>query len=363
MKILEVIPSFEPLGGAQNFVFYLAVSMKAKGHDVSIISLYPNVNQYIAESLKSKGIALTYLGKSKGIDIKTSRAFEKAVGKLKPDIVHMHLNTYVTCLPQILKRTEKYIYTFHTYIDGRTYGSKRSLRNRLIKWLIKHNYMHPVTISKAVDDSFKDFFGNCESSIIYNGIDLTKFQYRPKTSIKYDFISVGSFNDIKNNLFMIQCVEKLIQAGKNVQYVILGEGKNYDLCKKYCLEKDLTSNVHLLGKVNNVEQYLSESGCLLLASHWEGNPLVVNEAIASGVWVIANRVGGVIDIVNDTNGYLSKPESQDDFIDKMDLYLASKEDIRKNLIPTTIDENRAKVSLATTSDQYLKLMTKISEAF
>ena len=44
---------------------------------------------------------------------------------------------------------------------------------------------------------------------------------------KYDFISVGSFNDIKNNLFMIKAFEKIISEGYDVNYVVLGDGGRY----------------------------------------------------------------------------------------------------------------------------------------
>ena len=101
---------------------------------------------------------------------------------------------------------------------------------------------------------------------------------------------------------------------------------------------------------------MSESKCLLLASHWEGNPLVVNEAIASGIWVIANDVGGVKDLIDDTCGYLVQPESESDFLDKMKTFLYNSDDIRKRIVPENIENNRRKVDLNNICKQYLDLM-------
>ena len=113
--------------------------------------------------------------------------------------------------------------------------------------------------------------------------------------------------------------------------------------------------------MNNVEEYLSESSCLLLASHWEGNPLVINEAISSGVWVVANGVGGVKDLIDDTNGYLVTPENEDDFVDKMKSFLTNEKTIKYSIIPENIEKNRRKVDLNKTCFEYLDLMRKVSK--
>lgn len=113
--------------------------------------------------------------------------------------------------------------------------------------------------------------------------------------------------------------------------------------------------------MNNVEDYLAESSCLLLASHWEGNPLVINEAIASGVWVVANSVGGVKDLIDNTNGYLVVPESEEDFIGKMKLFLENENEIQSSIVPNNIESNRNKVDLNHTCFEYMTLMDYLIE--
>ena len=355
MKVLEVIPSFEPLGGAENFVFNLSLSLKTSV-EVYVVSLYDDENEYVSNSLRRNGIEIIYLNKKVGFDLKCSAKFRKVLERIKPDIVHLHLNTYLTALIPIVLRKSVFIYTFHTFISGATYGNKFKPSNLLMKFLIKHKYMKAVTISNTVDDSYKKFFGEIESTIIYNGIDISKYVYNSQKMKKYDFISVGSFNDIKNNLFMIKAVEKTISEGFDISYIVLGDGKNYESCKKYCEEHHLEDRIHLIGRVNNVEEYMAESKCLLLASHWEGNPLVVNEAIASGIWVIANDVGGVRDLIDDTCGYLVQPEIERDFLKKMKTFLFNSDEIRNTIVPENIENNRRKVDLNNICKQYLNLM-------
>ena len=361
MRILEVIPSFEPLGGAENFVFNLSLALSNAGAEVFVISLYDIENSFIAENLKKNGINIIYLSKRKGLDLKSARLFAQKINSLKPDVVHLHLNSYLIGLPSMLARKSKFVYTFHTLISHDTHGHKNNPSNLLIKFLIKKRYMFPVTISDSIDDSFKSFFGDYKREIIYNGINTSTFSYNNNRIIEYTFISVGSFNDIKNNLFMIKCVERLIVEGYNINYIVLGNGKNFEPCKSYCEQNGLNKRINLLGSVNNVEDYLSKAGCLLLASHWEGNPLVINEAIASGVWVVANSVGGVKDLIDDTNGYLVIPENESDFIDKMKAFITNERKIVDTIIPNNIERNRNRVDMFNTCSKYLCLMEKMVE--
>lgn len=360
MRVLEVIPSFEPLGGAENFVFNISLSLKSKD-EVYVISLYDNKNKYVSDILEKNGIKIVYLSKKEGLDLRTAKLFDTELERIKPDIVHLHLNVILTCLPAIFARKSSFIYTFHTMISSQTYGNRNSPRNLLMRILVKHRFIFPVTISNTVDESFKQFFGDYQRKVIYNGINISRYFYKYKGLKKNTFISVGSFNDIKNNLFMIKCVEKLIGEGIDINYVILGSGKNYELCRGYCVQHNLDDRITLLGPVNNVEDYLAESSCLLLASHWEGNPLVINEAIASGVWVVANCVGGVKDLIDNTNGYLVMPENEDDFINKMKLFLENEKEIANFIVPENIERNRNKVDLNCTCIEYRELMNHLTE--
>ena len=363
MRIVEIIPSFIPLGGAENFVFNLSSTLKNNENEVLIVSLFKKKNDFIESKLAKENIPIFYLEKKKGIDFKSMRVLKKVLNELKPDIVHLHLNSIICSLPSILSKKYKFIFTFHTFIDKKTYGRKTSFKNLLMKSLFKKKLIYPVTISDTVDNSFKEFFGNIETKIIYNGVDIKKFKYFKGIKKEYDFISIGSFNDIKNNLFMLECFKKVRDSGHNANYLLIGNGKNYESCYNFCLKNNLLNHVTFAGVVNNVEDYLAKSKCLLLASHWEGNPLVVNEALASGVWVIANSVGGIVDLLDETCGYLTIPESMDDFTSKMILFLKLKNKIESELIPDNIDKNRDRVDIAKTAIFYQEFMKNIMEKY
>ena len=351
MLIFEIIPSFSPLGGAENFVLSLAERLSKKSK-VIVISLYDSSDSYSREFLKRVGIQVFYLSKRKGVDLNCSKKLKKLIEKFKPDVCHLHLDSYLSLFLTGLLHKLKVYYTFHTFVSKETYGSKLKPKNIFLKYLLKNNKLVPIAISETVAVSIKDYFGIKWISVIRNGIDIQRFAATNKEK-KFTFISIGSFNDIKNNMFMLKCFEEVSRRHKDISYIVIGNGKNYLSCINYC-EAHNINNVLFTGQVHNVEKYLALSECLLLASHWEGNPLVVNEAIASGVFVIANNVGGVPDIVNETNGILASPESSESFCLCMEQYLANKQEF-KNVVMSNLETNRQLVNIEMSSNSYLEL--------
>lgn len=89
---------------------------------------------------------------------------------------------------------------------------------------------------------------------------------------------------------------------------ILGDGPLKEELETYLKEHKLTQHIFMEGNVENVEQYLAEADAFVLSSNYEGLPLVILEAMASGLPIVSTDVGGVKDVVTD-NGLLVEPHS------------------------------------------------------
>ena len=71
-----------------------------------------------------------------------------------------------------------------------------------------------------------------------------------------------------------------------------------------------------VGVVDDVMPYLALYDLLVLPSRLDGRPLIVLEALACGIPVIASRVGGLPDlIIDDYNGYLCTPSALPEFFE------------------------------------------------
>ena len=137
--------------------------------------------------------------------------------------------------------------------------------------------------------------------------------------------TLGLSHEIKvvvfvGNLVSIKAVETLVDAwatmasrgdiAGNDLLIIVGDGPCRADLKQRVQTSGMTQRVRFTGTIpqSDVSGWITASNVLCLPSRNEGTPNVVVEALASGVPVVATRVGGVPDLVRDgENGYLVNP--------------------------------------------------------
>ena len=96
-------------------------------------------------------------------------------------------------------------------------------------------------------------------------------------------------------------------AGDHLRLVLIGEGTERVTLEQQALESGISDRVAFLGPKPqaDVADWIAAADLLTLPSHNEGSPNVVVEALASGTPVVASRVGGIPDLVDDgSNGLL-----------------------------------------------------------
>lgn len=351
------MPSLYPIGGAETFVLSLSKYFSSQKNKVVIISLYNTSSEYIDSFLRLNNIGIIFLDKKKGIDFKCAKKLRKIIKEKKPDICHLHLDTYITFFLSHSYKMQPTFYTLHTSVTKEIFGSILKPRNYLLKKLFKKKSLCPISISNIISNQVCTYFGLQKCETIFNGVDTAFFKYQPHTNNRFTFISIGRMIDIKNNLFMIKCFEVFQKKYPEATYLVIGDGNKRKECIDYC-ETNKLKNVIFIKETNDVASFLNQSSCLLLASKFEGNPMVVNEAIACGVWVIANPVGGIPDIIDNNCGYLSTLGSDDSFIKLMESFYINQKTIVDKTIPNSIVQNRLKVSIIRTGNEYLDLFQK-----
>lgn len=111
-------------------------------------------------------------------------------------------------------------------------------------------------------------------------------------------------------------IRELLDVAKNlnIELLLIGEGPDLKKYKKYANEKRI-SNAHFLGPVygTNKLDFLAACDCLVLPSYTEGAPVVLMEAIAKNLPVVATNVGGICKMIkNNREGILINPYSSED---------------------------------------------------
>lgn len=138
-----------------------------------------------------------------------------------------------------------------------------------------------------------------------------------------NIISVGRLHEGKKIDELITIFSKI--KNKKSKFYIIGDGNEYKNLKNQITELKLTNRVFLLGYKDKeeIEKYLTDSSIFVMASISEGLPLVLLEAMNSGVPCIAYETeSGIKDIITDNkDGYIIKNRSEKHFIEKLNLLL------------------------------------------
>lgn len=116
---------------------------------------------------------------------------------------------------------------------------------------------------------------------------------------------VAELNKNKNQIMLFEVTEKLVQEGYKIKLLIIGDGVLKESYKKYVEEKELTNNVLILGKRNDIPQLLSITDIYVASSIREGLPVNIMEAMYMGLPIIAKDNRGHRELVeNNINGYI-----------------------------------------------------------
>lgn len=109
-------------------------------------------------------------------------------------------------------------------------------------------------------------------------------------------VSVGEVNGNKNHFTGIKAMEKF---GKDLLYVICGQGNLLYELEKYISKNGLEDKVKFLGYVDKLEEIFAIADFSLFISKREGLGLSGLEAMASGLPIISSNVGGIKDYTKD----------------------------------------------------------------
>lgn len=352
MKVLELISSLNHRAGAEVFVYSLSQAFIKDGIcDVKLVSLYSDVDDSFA---KKDGIPVASCKKRKGIDIQAANRLKKIIKEYKPDVIHMHLNCLLTYyLAFGFKKHKWEIYqTIHT-IPGK---ESNLFNNYLRKRYIKKGFYHLVAISKQLAIKMASIY-KIAPLFVNNGLVLKKPKINPKL-VKYDFCIVASFTEAKNHKLLFDAIEELNNE-QECSLLCVGGGPLLADAKKYIDSKELSKQVTFIGDVSDVYPYLLSSKVFVLSSNREGNPISLLEALDCGLPVVVPNIGGIPDVVDDSNGCIYEVSNKKALIDGMKriINLVSK----SNIYEATNKERSLSFSIDVTAKSYYMLFLNKGE--
>lgn len=268
-------------------------------------------------------------------NVKSYCQLKKLVKKEKYDVIHC--NTPVGgLLGRLVGKTcnvKKVIYQAH----GFHFYKGAPLRNWLLyypveKWLA-HYTDALITINREDYELAKRKMKLRNGGKVYYvpgvGVDLEKFGHatidkaekRRELGIPEDaplLLSVGELNANKNHETVIRAI-----ADMNAYYIIAGQGDLKLYLENLVDSLNLRNRVKLLGFRSDVKDLCAAADVFVFPSFREGLPMALMEAMASGTPIVASRIRGNVDLIEDgVNGFLCDPNDASGFAEKINLLSA-----------------------------------------
>jgi sugar transferase (PEP-CTERM/EpsH1 system associated) len=282
--------------------------------------------------LKEMHVPVHCLDKREGIDLGLVLRLRRLLRRQEIRVVHS--NNYsawlYACAASRGLRGLIHVHTEHSGVDSfrRRYAAER--------WLSRFT-THVVAVSRHVHDVMIDEIGISPRRVrlIYNGVDTTRFRPDPQgrevlrrsLQIPSDVVVIGivaRLAAIKNHEVLIRAYAKLRAApGKKTRLVIVGDGPERASLEELSRQLGIAADVSFLGERRDTPGLLNAFDIYVLPSFSEGMNLTLLEAMGAGLPVVASRVGGNVEIVEDGNtGYLFPSGNADALCEWLDRFVS-----------------------------------------
>ena len=148
--------------------------------------------------------------------------------------------------------------------------------------------------------------------VIPNGLDLENFAPHITDSKRVETVhhapiigSIGSLNRLKGHSYLIEAMPEVLKHYPLATLEIIGKGPEASNLESEIKAKKLERHVTLLGEKKDLQAYMKNWDVFALPSISETFGIVVLEAMKAGIPVVATKVGGIKDIIEDKeNGLL-----------------------------------------------------------
>jgi glycosyltransferase involved in cell wall biosynthesis len=175
-----------------------------------------------------------------------------------------------------------------------------------------------IAISKPVAQHLSEDFKVPQEKIclIANGIDLDRFgkadeKQRQSVRQKWNIGDgpligiIARLSDVKGISVLIKAMPNVLKEIPSANLMIVGQGPEEDFLKKLTQEMSLTAHVRFENAISQTPELLPAFDVFVMPSLMEGLGLSVMEAQACGIPVVASRVGGLVDLIEEgVSGFL-----------------------------------------------------------
>jgi len=310
LKILQILPSDTP--GIQQLAEMISSSFPTNQFHCTTAYLNPCSHKQATGNIHYFNFSKN---KTKGLKLRALWQLLIYCRKEKFDIIitHRFKPLHLMLILNVFLKAPICISVIHGF------GDFSRLYRRLILKLFWTRKWHFIAISGPVanylfrfgNDSYKN-----NVSVIENAINVHEVtsSLKSKTSSVAElkikktgvvFGTIGRLIPLKGHIHLIRAFEIVLKEHPNSQLLIIGEGRSRSKLENHINNHDLQNDVILAGHLDDAATYLKAFDVFVLPSEKEGFGMVLLEAMAAKVPIIASHTGGIPYVLGDLGELIS----------------------------------------------------------
>jgi len=374
MKKILLYTDTPQVGGAELQMFLMAKFLnREKYTPILACSKYKSLDKW-CENFEKEGMKVIRLEVKSKHDPKHLKFLKEIIKEEDVKILHAHVWNPASCRFAFMAAKKMKIPVITTEHDP----FKLSWIKDLFKKHTLKGISKIITVSEENKKVLKKLYPKHmgKITVIHNGIDITWWQSQLlrftdddlgeiKTEVfkaKKDTLiitSVAELHERKGLKFLIKSIPGVVEKYPNTKLVIVGDGPARENLKSLIKKLKMEKHVILLGRRSDVPQILKSSNIFALPSRREAFGLVNLEAMITPLPVIATKVGGIPEIIEDgKTGILIEAENSEAFTQAL-TKLISKPDLRKKYAQAGYIRAKETFSAEKMAEQYEKIYSEI----
>ncbi len=224
-----------------------------------------------------------------------------------PDIIHAFQGRWAGYAAYLLSRRYRlpYVITEHE-----SYFEERKIPCSALPFLctMYRRAARVIAVSRAMARAMREVCAPERIIVIPNMVDTRLFcpPVAPRTAAPFIFLSVARFARVKRLDLLIQAFHRAFAGDPQVRLRLVGRGPEAVAMSRLVHKLSLEGQVHFCGELphEQVKDEMQRAHCLVLCSDVETFGIVLIEALACGLPVIATQCGGPEDVLSEEIGLL-----------------------------------------------------------
>lgn len=291
IRVLHIVGIMD-LAGQETFIMNLYRNIDRKKVQFDFVVHSDKRGYYDDEIEKLGGRIYRITPISKNI-FKHMKELKQVVKENKYNIVHRHTASSIVFIDLLVAKKCGVKYRI---VHSHNTSSGKGIINKIFRTFL--NYYSNYKFACSQDAGLWLYGKNRKFEIIKNGIDIEKFKFskiirdkiRKEYNIQDKFVvgNVARFNEQKNHIFLLEVFNEIQKKNENAILLLVGEGEKEIEIRKKIQELKIEKKVIILGVKNNINEILQAMDVFLFPSIFEGLPVALIEAQASGINIFAS---------------------------------------------------------------------------